>query len=129
MILVDSSAWIEFLRGSTKGRSLAAVIDERAEVACTEPVLMELLAGSRTADEYARLRSLMLAQAWVPFDSLADFEGAARAYVTARSHGIAPGGQVDCMIVAVAARTGSRLLTVDAHQGAVARLLDVDVID
>lgn len=127
MILVDSSVWIEFLRGSAAGRSLANLIEQGAPVACTEPVMMELLAGTRSADEYSRLRSLMLAQAWLPFDPLADFEGAARVFVTARAHGITPTGQVDCMIVAVAARTESRFMTFDAQQRAIATLLGIGV--
>lgn len=128
MILVDSSVWISFLRGSADGRSLATLIDAGAPIACTEPVMMELLAGARTADEYARLRRLLLAQAWVPFDPLADFESAARVFVTARSHGITPGGQVDCMIVAVAARSESTFMTFDAQQRAIGELLGVDVL-
>lgn len=128
MILVDSSVWIEFLRGSANGRALATLIDEGAPICCTEPVMMEVLAGTRTADEYARLRQLLLAQAWLPFDSLADFEGAARVFVTARAHGITPGGQVDCMIAAVAARTESTLMTYDAQQRAVVTLLGVTVM-
>lgn len=128
MILVDSSVWIEFLRGSATGRSLATLIDHGAPVACTEPVMMELLAGTRSADEYSRLRSLILAQAWLPFDALADFEGAARVFVTARAHGITPTGQVDCMIVAVAARTESTFMTFDAQQRAIATLLGIEVL-
>ena len=124
-MLVDSSAWIAFLRGDTAALPLRDLIESGADVRVSEPVIMEVLAGSRRARDYTALRRFMANQALEPFDPVADFEGAARIYVTARAHGIAPAGQVDCMIVAVAARTGLALFTLDAQQRRIADLVQV----
>lgn len=52
MILVDTSAWIEFDRatGSPVDLRLTQLIRDTDDVAVTEPVIMELLAGARDRD-------------------------------------------------------------------------------
>jgi len=124
-MLVDSSYWIAYLRGDPTGMPLRDLIAAGAEVHVTEPVIMEVLAGARHANDYAALRRFMVNQSLAPFDPVADFEGAARAYLTSRASGITPGSQVDCMIVAVAARTGLPLMTLDSQQRQIADLVEV----
>lgn len=113
MILADTSVWVDFLRGSDRGRDFARRLRKGQSIACTEPVMMEVLAGARTADEYAQVRSTLLGVHWLPFDPVADFESAARIYAMSRSLGVVPGGLVDCLIAAVALRTESSVLTFD----------------
>lgn len=67
----------------------------------------------------------MVNQTLVPFDPACDFEGAAQVYITARAAGLTPTGQVGCMIVAVAARTGLALMTLDSQQHRIADVADV----
>lgn len=124
-MLVDSSYWIAYLRGDAAAIPLRDLIASGADIRVTEPIVMEVLAGARHASDYAALRRFMGNQPLAPFDPASDFEGAARAYLAARAHGITPGGQVDCMILAVAARTGLPLLTSDVLQRRVADLMDV----
>lgn len=124
-MLVDSSYWIAYLRGDAAAVPLRDLIESGADVHVTEPVIMEILAGARDARDYAALHRFMVTQALAPFDPASDFEGAARAYLTARTHGITPGGQVDCMIIAVAARTGLPLMTLDSQQRDIADLVKV----
>lgn len=124
-MLVDSSYWIAYLRGERSGAPLRDLIGSGADIRVTEPVIMEVLAGARHASDYATLRRFMANQTLAPFDPASDFEGAARVYLTARAHGITPGGQVDCMIVAVGARIGLPLLTLDTQQRHIADLVQV----
>ena len=124
-MLVDSSYWIAYLRGDAAAIPLRDLIESGADIRATEPVIMEVLAGARHEHDYAALHRFMVNQTLAPFDPASDFEGAARVYLTARAHGITPGGQVDCMIVAVASRRGMPLLTVDALQRRVADLIGV----
>lgn len=113
MLLADTSIWIDFLRGTERGRVLGQFLRDGEPVACTEPVLMEVLAGARNADEYRRVRSALMSVNWLPFDPVADFESAARIYAMSRSVGVTPRGLVDCMIASVALRTGAAVLTHD----------------
>jgi predicted nucleic acid-binding protein len=58
MILVDTSAWIEFLRatGSPAHLRVRAALESGLELASTDAVLMELLAGARDEGDRERLR-------------------------------------------------------------------------
>lgn len=126
MILVDSSAWVEFDRGSgsASDRRLAELIRTRPDrVAVSEPVLMEVLAGARSEARHRDLRRLLTSFGWIPTDPVADFEGAARVYRDCRARGITPRGLIDCMIVTIALRSGARLLAADRDFEAIARVV------
>lgn len=116
MILVDTSAWVEFDRatGSVVDRRLTALIAAEDPVAVTDPVVMEVVAGARDARREAQLRRLMQRFPLLRFDPVVDFDGAARIYRTCRSAGVTPRGLIDCMIVAVARRHGAAVLAADA---------------
>ena len=129
MILADTSAWIDFLRGSERGRDLRRRLRDGQPIACTEPVMMEVLAGARTADEYEQVRSTLLGAHWLPFDPVADFEAAAQIYAMSRSVGVVPGGLVDCLIVAVALRTDARVLTYDGDFARLATVVPLQLAD
>lgn len=123
--LADTSVWVEALRQPdswVRGR-----IEADLPIAYTEPVMMELLSGVRADSERSQTLRLLARGPLLPFDSAADFAGAATIYRAARRQGITPDSQVDCMIVAVAARSGSTLVTRDRLQADIARLFDVDV--
>ena len=115
MILVDTSAWVEYDRatGSPVDRRLTELISDGGGIAVTEPVLMEVLAGARDERRHHDLRRLLTSFAWIPTDAVADFEGAARIYRSCRAVGITPRGLIDCMIVNVAIRSDVALLAAD----------------
>ena len=59
MILVDISAWVRFLRG-TRSRvceELDRLLD--GDIAITDPIVMELLAGARDGRHLHELRALL----------------------------------------------------------------------
>ena len=125
MILVDTSAWIEFDRasGSDVDRRLTALIEREAEIAVTEPVSMELTAGARDDRAAARLRDHLLRYRLLSVDPAADFDAAARVYRRCRRAGVTPRGMVDCLIAAVAWRHGATLLTCDADLERIAMVM------
>jgi hypothetical protein len=60
VILVDTSAWVDYLRDrrTVAAKALIALIEQGGELTTTEPVIMELLAGGDTlarADALERL--------------------------------------------------------------------------
>jgi predicted nucleic acid-binding protein len=126
VILADTSAWVEYDRatGSSVDLSLTDLIRQGGDdLAVTEPVLMEVLAGAADGHRTHQLRRLLTSFRWVPFDAVADFEGAAKIYRSCRAAGISPRGLIDCMIANVAIRSGSGLLTADRDFGAMARIV------
>ena len=129
MILVDTSAWVEFDRatGSPIDTRVTELIATTDDVAVTEPVIMEVLAGARDDRRADDLRRLMDRFPLIRFDAAIDFDGATRIYRTCRRSGVTPRGMVDCMIAAVAWRHGASLLTADADLHRVASVMGIDV--
>jgi predicted nucleic acid-binding protein len=112
VILVDTSAWIELLRASGHPAhvTLRHHLEHRSPIATTEPVIMELLAGARSRQEHARLRTRLLTLPRLTVQGLADFESAAQLYRAYRSRGATVRKLMDCLIAAVAIREGAAVL-------------------
>lgn len=129
MILVDTSAWVEYDRatGSAVDQRLAGLIEADQGVAVTEPIVMEVLAGARSDQQESDLRRLLLRFDLLRFDVAADFDGAVRIYRRCRRGGVTPRGMVDCMIAAVAWRHGATLLAHDADVDRVAQVVGIEL--
>lgn len=127
MILVDTSAWVEYDRatGSQVDQRLLQLIEDNGPLAVTEPVLMEVIAGARTPAREDDLRRLLLRFPLLGFDAALDFDASASIYRQCRSVGITPRGMVDCMIASVAHRYGASLLTADADLIRVSRVVKI----
>lgn len=120
MILVDSSAWIEFLRdtGSPVCEETARLLD--SDIATTEPVRMEVLAGARDERHLRDLRALLGRARILPCQA-ADFESAAMLHRTCRRQGQSIRRLIDCLIASVAIRSRVPILHADADFEALAR--------
>ncbi|MGO9456848.1 MAG: PIN domain nuclease [Acidimicrobiales bacterium] len=127
MILVDTSAWMEYDRatGSAVDRRLTELIIDDGLVAVTEPIVMEIVAGARTDEREVELRRLLLRFELLTFDAVIDFDSAATIYRACRRVGVTPRGMVDCMIAAVAFRHGATLLAFDVDMSRVARVIGI----
>lgn len=128
MILVDTSAWIEYERatGSPAHQRLHALVADADEVAVTEPVMAEFVMRAREERQELFLRRLLAPYAVLSFDVLRDFDGAVWVYRRCRKAGVTPRGLLDCMIAAVALRHG---LPVLAHDADFARISDVVALE
>jgi predicted nucleic acid-binding protein len=122
LILVDTSAWIEFLRatGSPAHLAVRRLIAEGEALGISEPVVMEVLAGAGTRD-VERLRRRLLAVPLVPTDGIADFEQAAAIYRRCREQRETIRSLVDCLIAAITIRIEAELLHADADFVRIAR--------
>jgi predicted nucleic acid-binding protein len=129
VILVDTSAWVEYDRatGSAVDLRLSDLIATNGPIAVTEPVVMEVLAGARNDHREEELRRLLLRFHLLGFDASTDFEAAVRIYRRCRNVGITPRGALDCMIAAVAWRTSASLLAHDADMYRISRVVGVDL--
>ncbi len=120
MILIDTSAWIEFLRNT--GSEVCDVVDELLgeEIAVCDPIRMEVLAGARDESHLLSLRRLLARAAVIP-TSATDYEDAASLYRRCRRQGETVRKLVDCLIAATAIRAGVPILHKDADFDALAR--------
>ncbi len=129
MILADTSAWIEYDRatGSAPHRRLRELIEAEADLRVTEPVVMEMLAGARDEHQLNRLHRLLGRFELLSFDAVSDFDGAVRIYRRCRAAGVTPRGMLDCMIAAVAWRSGATLLAHDVDMSRIAGVLQIQL--
>lgn len=123
MILVDSSAWVEFLRktGSPTHRKLASALEEERQLGWTDMVALEVLAGARGDADRDRLRRLLYSQVFLALEGPADYENAAELYRLCRRGGETPRCLADCLIAVVAIRNDVELLCVDGDFEVIAR--------
>jgi predicted nucleic acid-binding protein len=130
VILVDSSAWIEFQRatGSPADRRLTSAIENAEALATMGLILLEILAGARDEQQARDLRRLLDRCQLLPLEDPFDFESAAALYRGCRREGITIRRLPDCLIAAVAMRTGTALLHQDADFDAIARHAPLAVV-
>lgn len=123
MILVDSSAWVEYLRGtgSLTHRRLRSALQDGEEVAWTDMVALEVLAGAYDDTDRDRLRRLLYGQHFLGVDGPADYESAAELYRLCRRGGETPRRLADCLIAVVAIRNDVELLSCDVDFQVIAR--------
>jgi len=120
MILLDTSAWVEFLRDT--GSSVCLRVDEllAAEIATCHPIRMEVLAGARDEQHLQDLRGLLARASVIPTFPT-DYEDAAALYRVCRQRGETVRKLIDCLIAAHAIRAGLPVLHADSDFAVLAR--------
>lgn len=120
VILIDTSAWVEFLRGT--GSGVCILVEEllAGDVAVCEPVQMEVLAGARDESHLLDLRRLLARAVVIPTQAT-DYEDAAALYRRCRREGETVRKLIDCLIAAIAIRAGIPILHNDADFDTLAR--------
>ncbi len=123
MTLVDTSAWVEYLRATNSQAHLVlrGLIDGDGPLHTTDAVVMEVLAGGRDESHATRLGRLLGRCEFVPTEGLQDFEQAASLYRRCRRGGETIRALTDCLISAVAIRAGLAVLHADRDFDALAR--------
>jgi len=120
MIIIDTSAWIEFLRDT--GSKVCNTVDDllAGDLAICDAISMEVLAGARHEQHLTQLRGLLARATLVPIIA-EDYDQAAALYRTCRRNGETVRKLIDCLIAAVAIRSSAPVLHADADFAALAR--------
>jgi len=120
VILIDTSAWVEFLRGTGSAAHIRvqALLDD--EIATCDAVRMEVLAGARGKGHRRDIEKLLAR--YRTLETLpVDYDVAATTYRSCRRGGETPRSLIDCLIAAVAIRAGVALLHADRDFDVIAR--------
>lgn len=121
MILVDTSAWVEILRGNRRQEFARATAGD--EVVTCLPVIQEVLQGIDDNDAYH-----VAAAAFADIRTLEDpltreiFESAIQLYRSARRSAVTVRSSVDCLIAVCAMRNGAVVLHADRDFDHLARV-------
>lgn len=110
--LLDTSAWIEYLRktGSDTNVFVRELLNSGAAITITEPVTAELLAGAKGPAELRMLEQLTTGLPALPVDNRIDYHELARVFRSCQASGRTIRKLFDCLIAAVALRTGAVLV-------------------
>ena len=130
MIVVDTSAWVEYLRGtgSTTAVAVRAAIASTDELGVPDVVRLELLAGSADSDVDV-LRRFLARFTALPAASPSDHELAAALYRSARTAGRSVRSLVDCMVAAAALRLDAPVLAQDRDYASLAAVSELRLVD
>ncbi len=128
MILVDTSAWVEFLRdtGSTACDRVEALLG--GEIAVCDAILMEVLAGARDERHLHDLRRLLARATILPMEPR-HYEEAAALFRLCRQEGETVRKLIDCLIGAVAIHADAPVLHNDGDFDVLARHTDLKIAE
>ncbi len=125
MILVDTSAWVEYFRATGSAAAVEVrrlLADDAGQVAMCEPVAMEILSGAIDDSTHLKLERLVNGLPAMAVDNAFDFRAAAEIYRVARHSGKTIRSLTDCLIAAVAIRHDARLVHRDADFDVIAEM-------
>ena len=123
MVLVDTSVWIDFLRGTSTVQvaTLEALLEGEDLVGTAPIILQEVLQG---ADSPARFeqwrREFSGLMCYLPLDPIDTHVEAARLYAACRRAGKTPRSSNDCLIARIAVEHDLMLLEDDRDFEAIA---------
>ena len=126
MILIDTSAWIEFLRDTRSPICERVEVLLESEIATCDVIRMEVLAGARDERHLNDLRRL-LAMATHIATLPTDYDDAATLFRTCRQRGGTVRKLIDCLITAIAIRVDVPILHNDRDFLVLARHTDVQI--
>ena len=112
MVLVDSSVWIDWLRGSdTDAVRFVQAREGQEDLALTQMIYLEVLQGVSSERQFAVTQKILGAQTMLlPLDELETFAAAAQLYRQARQLGLTIRKSTDCLIAAIALEQGALLV-------------------
>jgi predicted nucleic acid-binding protein len=128
VILIDTSAWIEYFRatGSAAAVEVRRLLSEEADqAAMCEPVAMEILSGASDDSTHEKLERLVNGLPSLRIDTSVDFRVAAQIYRGARRAGRTIRSINDCLIAAVAIRHSARIVHRDSDFEVIASMTNL----
>jgi predicted nucleic acid-binding protein len=103
MIMVDTSVWIDFLRGteSPERQLLHGLIENDEDIAITGIVMTEILQGIKHDQVFYNVREYLKALPVYEPENIATYTSAAGIYRECRKKGKTIRSTVDCIIAAI----------------------------
>ncbi len=126
MPLIDTSAWVEYLRNSDSVTCNEVDRLLNFEPALCDAIRMELLAGARDEQHVAQLEKFLASTTVIKTESI-DYDNAAAIYRACRKLGLTIRAQIDCLIAAIAIRTDTDLLHNDSDFDAIAQVTKLKI--
>ena len=124
MYLVDTSVWVDYLRGKTTAqvRTLRELLAGEDIVGVAPIILQEVLQGADSDQRFEKWRKYFARLCcYMPADPVASHVAAAKLYQSCRRAGKTPRSSNDCLIAQIAIEHALILLHEDRDFEAIAR--------
>jgi predicted nucleic acid-binding protein len=123
VVLVDSSVWIDLLRGLDTAQTRALSELATANEAALAPVIyQEILQGAASLERLEKLRATFRTLPFLlPRHAIETYAAAAELYVRCRQQGITPRSPHDCLVARIAIENGVALLHDDRDYESLSR--------
>ena len=129
-MIVDTSAWVEYLRktGGPFHLTLRASVRSGQPIATPAAAITELLSGTNSDNRASELLKLLNRFEILVANSIGEYEGAARIYRICRRAGYTIRSTVDCLVAATAVDKGRPLLARDRDFAVIARHTELQLV-
>jgi predicted nucleic acid-binding protein len=130
MTLVDTSVWIDFLRGidSPHCRALHKLIEDEEDIAITEIILTEILQGIKEDKDFQTLMDYLLEFPIYKPKGTETYLEAAQIFRDCRRRGKTVRKTVDCIIAAICIENNLALLHKDSEFDLIGACTDLRVL-
>jgi predicted nucleic acid-binding protein len=130
MILVDTSVWIDFIKGinSHQRRVLHWLIQEDEDICLTEIVLTEVLQGVRDDKDFLTVKTCLLEFPIYSPKGVETYLNAAGLYRDCRRKGVTVRKTVDCIIASICIENGLGLLHKDRDYDLIADCTNLKIV-
>ena len=115
MILVDTSVWIDFLKGtdSRQRRTLHSLIEKEEDISITEIILTEILQGVKSEKDFKELKKQFLVFPIYKPSGTETYLESVKIYRHCRKKGKTVRKTIDCIIAAICMENSLTLLHKD----------------
>ena len=127
MILIDTSAWVEFLRDTGSNICVRVDLALIGDIAVCDVIRMEVLAGAHDERHLEMLRRLLAMAVVLPTEPV-HYEAAAALFRRCRSEGETVYRLIDCLIAAVAIGANVPVLHRDRDFDVLARHTELQIV-
>jgi len=130
MILVDTSIWIDFLRGenSLERRLLHQLIEDEEEISITGIILTEILQGIKEDKKHQITKNYLLKFPMYEPSGINTYIDAARIYRECRNKGKTVRSTIDCIIAAICLENNLSVLHKDRDYDIIQECVGLKVV-
>jgi predicted nucleic acid-binding protein len=123
LVLVDTSVWIDFFRGtgSREHRILHDLVEEEEDLCIANIILAEILQGIRSDKEFKQLKNYLLQFPIFSLRDVVSYIEAAQIYRVCRKKGLTIRRPLDCLIARIAIENDLVLLHKDKDFDTIAK--------
>jgi len=130
MILVDTSVWIDFLRGTDSPERLIlhTLIENKEDISISEIILTECLQGVKNESEFRSLKGLLQEFPIYKPKGIETYISAAQIYRKCRKKGKTVRRTIDCIIEAICLENDLAILHKDSDFDIIAQSTGLKVL-